>query len=212
MTSPLLVEDQPISRSSASVPPADRLDSQPDRVQKVEEELFALRDTVSRFAELMLVEMKRIKPADTVQTQAPVTVSLGGLAPVPIALPTPNAQQLARGWVLPELISDLWTTLKMYVDPRYRLRRTTQLFIPVIVVLFVLNYWIIGSLPLLGWILVKIGDILLAVLLYKILYREMVRYREVIAQFNAAGLTPYGESKVVHSAEDAAVSKMDIET
>jgi hypothetical protein len=210
MTFPIFVEDQPISRTAGS-PPVDRLDDGSDRVQKLEGEVFALRDTVSRFAELMLNELKRIKPPEPPPPAAPVTMSMAGMAPVPIAIPTPQAELMARGWVLPEFFRDLTTIFRMYIDSRYRLRRATQLFVPVILFLFVLNFWIIGHIPLIGWIAVEIGTILLSILLYKILYREMVRYREVIAQYNVAEYAHREGSGFVHSAEDAAHSRQDLE-
>lgn len=211
MTFPIYVEDQPISRSAGTPPPEDRLDDPADRVQKLEGEVFALRDTVSRFAELMLSELKRIKPPEPPPAPVPVTVSMAGMAPVPLAIPTPKAELMARGWVLPEFFRDLLTILKMYVDPRYRLRRATQVFIPVMLLLFVMNYWVVGSIPLLGKIFVEIGTILLSILLYKVLYREMVRYREVVAQFNAVEYMPHGSSGFIHSAEDAPPSRQDLE-
>lgn len=211
MTFPIYVEDQPISRSAGSPPHEDHLEDSADRVQKLESEVFALRDTVSRFAELMLNELKRIKPPEPPPAPVPVTVSMAGMTSVPVAIPTPQAEQMARGWVLPEFFRDISTTVRMYFDSRYRLRRATQLFIPAILVLFFLNYWIIGSIPILGVFLVKFGDILLAILLYKILYREMVRYREVIAQFSTVDYIPREPSGFVHSAEDAPPSRQDLE-
>lgn len=211
MTFPIYAEDRPISRPAGSPPPEDRLDDSSDRVHKLEGEVSAMRDTLSRFAELVLVELKRIKPPEPLPPPVPVTVSMPGMAPIPLAIPTPNAEQMARGWVLTEFLRDIATILRMYVDPRYRLRRTTQLFIPMMLCLFFLNYWIIGSFPLLGPILREVGTILLSILLYKILYREMVRYREVIAQYNAADFSGGDGTKFIHSDEDAPPSRLETE-
>ena len=186
----------------------------PERIHKLEEEVFALRDTVSRFAELMLVELKRLHPPEAPSApQQPVMVSVAGMAPIPISLPTPQSHQFARGWVLPELFRDLSTTFKMYFDPRYRLRRTTQLFIPMILFIFFLNhlFWKAIPIPLVDMIGEKLCDIVLAVLLYKVLFREMLRYREVIAQFHAVDPS-HQRTKIIHSDGDSPTTAMDIES
>jgi hypothetical protein len=212
MTFPVYVEDQPPSKPKLNATGIDE-EITSDRVQKLEEEISAMRDTMSRFAELVLVELKRIKPPEPPPSPAPLTFSIGGMAPIPIAFSTPQALEASKRWLLPDLIRDISTTIKMYFDSRYRLRRATQLFVPVVLMLFVFNHFFwaaFSAIPLIPLIFEKIVDIVLAVLLYKVLYREMVRYREVIAQFNAATSQTESHSRVVHAGEEPH-TQMDIE-
>lgn len=70
---------------------------------------------------------------------------------------------------------------------RYRVRRFTQILVPVILVLFVLNYlfWASFPIPFLSKVLEKCFDIILAIMLYKVWYREVQRYRDVITNVEA---------------------------
>ena len=87
-----------------------------------------------------------------------------------------------------ELFRDFWTTIRMYLDPRYRVRRATQLLAPFILLLFAFNCFFFNSVfavPILSSVLEKAIDVILAVLLYKVVSRELVRYRQVIEQLAA---------------------------
>src|SRR5262249_15388043 len=121
-----------------------------------------------------------------------------------------------RSWLLTELFRDLLTTLRMYLDPRYRLRRSTQLWVPVILGLFVLNYVFftyLFAIPVVSTILGKVGDIILAVLLYKVLSRETVRYRDALVQYAAwqTARANHGHTRVIHSVGEGPTVAMDIE-
>jgi hypothetical protein len=73
----------------------------------------------------------------------------------------------------------------MYMDPRYRVRRATQLMVPLIFGLFALNYaffnLLLTQVPVLTPILERLIGIILAVLLYKVISRETTRYRQMVA-------------------------------
>ena len=71
----------------------------------------------------------------------------------------------------------------MYFDARYRVSRTAQLLVPAILVTFVLNYFLFGlwfEVPLLSPVLERLLDVVLGVTLYKLITRELSRYREVL--------------------------------
>ena len=77
----------------------------------------------------------------------------------------------------------------MYFDPRYRVLRSTQLRMLVILGLFVLNccfFRLVFETPIISPILEKLADVLLAMLLYKVVSRELFRYRQAIAQLLAS--------------------------
>jgi hypothetical protein len=85
----------------------------------------------------------------------------------------------------------LQTMLRMYFDPRYRVSRVAQFAVPGIVICMVLNYFFFNQLMLTFWIITptleRIVLIGLAVGLYKVLSREVVRYREVLAYLTRFG-------------------------
>jgi hypothetical protein len=153
----------------------------PDRIHRLEDEIAELRDTIARFADIMIGEVKDLRK---VKTEAPTSPSTF----VGEAGTTANGATSHRPWLLTELLREVGTALRMYFDPRYRVRRATQLLVPLIVALFILNglfFRAVFTIPILSAILEKIGDIALAVLLYKVVSREVLRYRHVIAQLAA---------------------------
>ena len=158
--------------------PADELDL---RLRRVEDEVTELKDTVARFADLVLGEVKDLRK---LQLEAPAaSYTAGGVAAAPA-----GGETVRRCWLLAEFFHDIGTTFRMYLDPRYRVRRGTQFVVPMVLGLFALNciafnLWL--TVPIVSSALEKIFDVLLAVLLYKVLSREIERYRQTIAQMVA---------------------------
>jgi hypothetical protein len=76
------------------------------------------------------------------------------------------------------------------MHPRYRVRRSTQIMVPLILVLFALNYLVFNytflDVPVFRQVLETVVEIVLAVLLYKVVSREVVRFRQT--QLHLAGL------------------------
>lgn len=111
-------------------------------------------------------------------------------APPSGAVLHPPADPASRQWFLMQLWSEFRLAVRMYFDPRYRVSRTVQFLLPLVLALFVLNYLLFGvwfDIPILSPILERVGGVLLAVFLYKVLTRELVRYRDVLEY-----LTRYG--------------------
>jgi hypothetical protein len=172
-TSPVYAETEPAARE-----PAEQV---PERIRRLEGEISELRDTIARFADLMIGEVKDLRKA---RTELP-TMPPGIAGELPAAAPPVPSR---RPWLLTEFFRDLGTSLRMYLDPRYRVRRATQLMVPLLLALFVLNglfFNHVFTVTLLSPALEKAGDIVLAVLLYKVISRELERYRQVIAQLVA---------------------------
>ena len=71
----------------------------------------------------------------------------------------------------------------MYFDPRYRLSRVAQFGVPAILALFVLNYFFFAytcALPVVPLIGERLVCVLMSLALYKVLVREVSRYRQVL--------------------------------
>jgi hypothetical protein len=176
-----------------ALPPGTGLDADAlaDRMHRLEGEVAELRHTLSELAEIVVGDIReRREAAESVS--APVSEILIPPSLVPggeSALKVVNAAR--RPWMLFDLLREFGSTVKMYMDPRYRVRRATQLMVPVILGLLVANYLLFNVLvvqiPVVTPILERAILIVLAVLLYKVLMREVARYRQTIAQFAIGG-------------------------
>lgn len=139
-----------------------------DPLREETDETLALPQRPRRSAELALVQV------DVPPGPPPDGAVLHPPAPVDPA---------ARKWFLVQLWSELRLAVRMYFDPRYRISRTAQFVLPGILLLFALNYFLFAvwfALPVVSPILERVVCVLLAVFFYKVLTRELVRYREVL--------------------------------
>jgi hypothetical protein len=110
-------------------------------------------------------------------------------APRPEAPPRPAARPatgLRRPWFLVDLYAELRAMLHMYVDPRYRMTWQGRV-VPLALAAAIATSWLwvpgVGllnkvSVDVVGTLLIKIVDLVLAYFLIKFLSREATRYRE----------------------------------
>ncbi len=92
-----------------------------------------------------------------------------------------------RAWWLFEAYDDLRAMTRMYSDYRYRRHMTWTAFLtPFVFVACILLvwFWMPTSIPVLGTLLDKVVDVLLAFFAYKILSRELIRYRDMLAGYS----------------------------
>lgn len=193
-TAPIYVEPNPVHGPSHLTP--DSHDDVSRRLNRLEGEVTELRDTIARFADIMIGEVKDLKK---VHQELPlVPPSLAGMVPssddMPnsdgaAAVPAPPVEpSTRRPWLLMELLRDMGSTFRMYLDPRYRVRRSTQIMVPLILGLFAFNCYVFNfvfTLTFVSNIFEKLFDVILAVLLYQVIHREVLRYRSVISQLTA---------------------------
>ncbi len=95
----------------------------------------------------------------------------------------PEPHDAPRRWLLLDLWQQVRLAVRMYFDPRYRVSRTAQLAFPLFAVLLVLNYFLFSvwlAIPLLSPVMERLLDVLVAVLAYRVLVRELDRYRAVL--------------------------------
>lgn len=107
----------------------------------------------------------------------------GRATSIPPPVGEPNTQSLWKFFVA-GLLGEVKIIMRMYFDPRYRLSRVAQIGVPAILGLFVLNYLLFNytcALPILPQFAERLMYIPLSIALYKILVREIARYREVLA-------------------------------
>jgi len=170
------------------------------RVQRLEEAVAGLQDTrqmEERVVERVSDKLNR-NAAHGIQESANFLVKAGrhilpltrSKTPEGEQAPpdSPNAPRTARPpWWLFEVYDDLRSVVRMYFDPRYRRHMTWTAFLTPFVLLaciLVVWFWMPTSILVLGPALAfldKIVDILLAFFAFKILSRELHRYRDMMA-------------------------------
>jgi hypothetical protein len=177
MSTPAILED---TRPSGETDPTEL----GDRIHRLEGEVAELRHTLSELAELVVGDIKERREiaaavsAPMPEVPIPASIVPGGQAAL-------NTAGVRRPWLLIDVLREIGVTFHMYMDPRYRVRRATQLMVPLIFGLFALNYaffnLLLTQVPVLTPILERLIGIILAVLLYKVISRETTRYRQMVA-------------------------------
>jgi hypothetical protein len=156
------------------------------RVQRLEDAVASLQDTrpleervVQRVTERL--HGRPVLPADQladkISTSPPPARTSFPKPPISSVPPTP---ELARpGWMLLDAFRELGTVFRMFFDVRYHMAWSTRLVVLVLLALILLTPWWLpfGSIFVLGWLLGKIVDLVLAFFIYKALSREAQRYR-----------------------------------
>jgi hypothetical protein len=215
MSIPATLEDP------AALPPGTGLESSDgphvglaDRMHRLEGEVAELRHTLSGLAEIVVGDIRdRREAAATVfpslpEVSIPASLVPGGEA----ALKAVSA--VRRPWLLFDLMREIGATVKMYMDPRYRVRRSTQLMVPLILALLVGTYLFFNlffvQIPVLSPVLERAIDFLLAVLLYKVLMREVARYRQMVAGLAVGGRPRLVPASLLNNDPDtAAVTRLE---
>jgi hypothetical protein len=97
--------------------------------------------------------------------------------------PPPPPAKGPRSWFVFQLWAEVRLTARMYFDPHYRISRTAQFLLPVIIGLFFLNYFFFAvwfAIPVVSPIAERIVCVLLGVCAYRVVARELTRYRDVL--------------------------------
>ncbi len=128
---------------------------------------------------------------DDMPTRARRSTALALLSADPIPPPPDGAvlhpptvpEPAARKWFFGQVIDEARLAARMYFDSRYRVSRTFQFLVPALIGTFLLNYFLFAvwfAFPVVSPVLERIGCVALGVLLYKLLTRELARYRDVL--------------------------------
>lgn len=201
MPTPVIYEEPPLSPER--LPGEETLDALNDRVHRLESEVTELRGSVARLADLVVIDIKQ-RREDRDQSDVTVTPTVlsavataavasasGSESPSVWAMSKSAIGSLRKPWLIIEVLREMMLALRMYFDPRYRVRRSTQLMVPLLLGGLILNYFFFAQLFDI-WIISPISErlilLLLGVLLYKIVSREAARYRDVLAEYQAQGV------------------------
>lgn len=124
--------------------------------------------------------------------EAPLVALPGPILPLVRLLPPPDGAILAppeppdptrRTWFFAQLWAETVLAFKMYFDPRYRVSRTAQVAFPLFAALVVFNYFVFSvwfSYPIVSPVAERVLDVVVVVIAYRILVRELDRYRAVL--------------------------------
>lgn len=132
-------------------------------------------------------------PAPAHAPESPLHALPGAILPLMRLLPPPPEGAILvppepydptrRGWFFGQLWAEMMLAFKMYVDPRYRVSRTAQVAFPLFAALLVLNYFVFSvwfSYPFVSPIAERLLDVVVVVIAYRVLVRELDRYRAVL--------------------------------
>ncbi len=149
-----------------------------ERVRRLEDALAALQQQHS---------LTTLHPAEPTEPAPPEADSLAGVLATTgrrlllsgDAAPAGTAPALVEGrrWLPFEMLAELRAMLRMIFDPRYRMTLQARVIPPLVLLAMFFNWWIVGSFPVLGWLVERIFLVLLSYVLFKVLAREATRYR-----------------------------------
>ncbi len=179
---PLVWSDLPVA---SVLPPSPSIPLE-DRLHRLEAELARLRS-------IPAAEAPPVPPDPTASIVREPGGFWGGvgkrlLAPSQPAAPPPRPDALAsmvppgvrRSWFFFDALTEVRAMYWMYFDPRYRLSWFGRLG-PLAIAALILTsgFWMPGTgLPVVGLIVEKVVDLILAYILFKLLSHEARRYRE----------------------------------
>jgi hypothetical protein len=92
-------------------------------------------------------------------------------------------EEAHRRWFFTQLWTEIRLVFRMYFDPHYRVSRTTQFALPGIALLLVFDYFFFSvwvSIVFVSPVMERLLAVALGVLGYKLIVRELARYRDVL--------------------------------
>jgi hypothetical protein len=177
-------------------PPNGSLRVLEQRVHRLEDAVAALQDTRQLEERLVQRVTERVsRPALggreasglVIEARRHLLPAALGLIPSATEAPAagpPGAAPLRQSWLILDAYSEARAIFRMFVDPRYRMGRWTWLAAVGLLAAILTSWiWLPGTsiLPgVVGTLLVKMVDLVLAFFLYKVLAREARRYRTLI--------------------------------
>jgi hypothetical protein len=156
------------------------------RVQRLEEEIDALKDTKAleeRVVERVTERLRKEAGSDRF-TATPPSQPVLGPASSYWDQAAAGARRTRHAWLLYDLFADARLIVVMLFDRRYALAWTTHLVVWLFIPAILTSWWWFPPawIPILGHFLDKLFDLLLAFCVYKALSREARHYRELLDQ------------------------------
>jgi hypothetical protein len=166
----------------------DSVEALEQRVHRLEQAVAAMSDT--HLMEDRVVERvaRRIEPNQNGGLLSGAARFLKGSTrpiepeatePTPDAepAPPPESSPARPGWLVLEFIQEIRTAARMFTDYRYRISWTGRVVPIVCIVLAVMSFFVFRIVPIIGTAMDYVVDIVLVVILYKAMSREVERYQ-----------------------------------
>jgi hypothetical protein len=196
------ISEPPLDPASPDSPPvAVPPPALEERVQRLEEQVAVLQDThkvEDRITERLARRMERKQSNPAIQ--APVAAFAQPSRPPPVAAIAPPSElppvivlegkSGRQPWLFLDIYTEFRAMLGMFLDARYRvfyMTWQTKVYPPLLLAFMVLTWLTISSIPIVGSVLEKVAELVLAFFLYKVLSREAWRYREIRPQMKPFG-------------------------
>ncbi len=178
--------DSPSSTAPTPVPPAPAsahagpdAAALEDRLRRLEDVLAAIQTRptpppspmATTSAEMLMNASQRLLPLAAEALQATGTPREKAL----------HFQSAARdtSWLLFDIYAEVRCMVRMYLDPRYQLSWVTRIFPPVLLACMVFSWLTLDGMKLIGPFVDRAVFLILAYLLFRVLGREAVRYRQL---------------------------------
>ena len=173
------------------------------RLRRLEEAVAQLQDTrelEERLWERMSGRAAENQPASLRESATQVMVEAGRrLLPAavemmsqpavspPVATPMSQPPVLPRyNWLVWDMYKEVQDTIRMFLDSRYQVSWTARLVPFTALILMLLSGFLpTNNIPIIGMLLEKVLDLVLAFMAYKALSREVHRYREALCYLPA---------------------------
>jgi hypothetical protein len=191
-----LLDSAPLQSPPVALPPTLE-----DRLHHLEEQVSVLQDTrklEDRITDRVARRMER-KQLNTA-IQAPVAAIAEPSRPPPVAAiaPPPDLPAVVviegksgrQPWLILDIYTEFKAMLRMFLDGRYRvfyMTWQTKAYPPLLLGFMVLTWLTVSGIPIVGPVLEKVAELVLAFFLYKVLSREACRYREISPQMKPFG-------------------------
>jgi len=177
--SPLHTENDGVHYDDADIETLEQ------RIRRLENAVVALSDTSLMESRLLERIRTEIEPhTRAITTQGVLMDGTRALPPAPKAEPVHiDPQSIAShlrkamrpsSWLVFEILADIKDTFSMYFDSRYRKTVTFSMLLPMLLGMFIVSQFLLSS------FIGKFIDIGIALIAYKVLMREVQRYRELI--------------------------------
>jgi len=174
-------------------PPSALLPTLEDRVRQLEEQVAGFQDTrklEDRVTERVSRRLER-KQANTA-IKVPVAAVAEPTKPPPLAAIAPppdlppvvviEGKTAKQPWLILDIFTEFKAMLQMFLDARYRvfyMNWQTKAYPLLLLSLIVVSGLTISYIPIVGPVLDRIAELVIAFLLYKVLSREAHRYKEI---------------------------------
>jgi hypothetical protein len=174
-------------------PPPALMPTLEDRVRQLEDQVAGLRDSrklEDRLTERVARRLER-KQASTAIKVPLATVAeptkpppMAAIAPPPDLPPVVviEGKSAKQPWLILDIVTEFKAMLQMFLDVRYRvfyMNWQTKAYPLLLLGLIVVSGLTISYIPIVGPVLDRIVELVIAFLLYKVLSREAHRYKEI---------------------------------